>query len=66
MGSKFAGQEVMINETLSGKITVYYHGEAILTYTRDDKVRSKNAWYGILFLEASSVRVLHQIELWVI
>ncbi len=38
MSSKFAGQEVMIKETLDGKITVYYHGEAILTYTKDDKV----------------------------
>ncbi len=38
MSSKFAGQEVMIKETLEGKITVYYHGEAILTYTKDDKV----------------------------
>ncbi|WLD93353.1 IS21 family transposase [Alkalihalobacillus sp. AL-G] len=38
MSSKFAGQEVMIKETLDGTITVYYHGEAILTYTRDDKV----------------------------
>lgn len=38
MSSKFAGKEVMIKETLDGTITVYYHGEAILTYTRDDKV----------------------------
>ncbi len=38
MSSKFAGQEVMIKEMLDGKITVYYHGEAVLTYTRDDKV----------------------------
>jgi len=38
MHSKFAGQEVMIKEALDGKITVYHHGEAILTYTRDDQV----------------------------
>lgn len=38
MSSKFAGHEVMIMESLDGQITVYHHGEAILTYTRDDQV----------------------------
>ncbi|MGV2620739.1 UNVERIFIED_CONTAM: DDE-type integrase/transposase/recombinase [Halobacillus marinus] len=38
MSSTYAGHEVMIKETLDGRITVYHHGEAILTYTKDDKI----------------------------
>ena len=38
MNSPYAGQEVMIKETLDGKTTVYHRGEAILTYTKDDKI----------------------------
>ncbi|REJ07972.1 IS21 family transposase [Halobacillus trueperi] len=38
MNSPYAGQEVMIKETLDGKITVHHRGEAILTYTKDDKI----------------------------
>ncbi|MCP3029723.1 IS21 family transposase, partial [Halobacillus sp. A5] len=30
MSSTYAGHEVMIKETLDGRITVYHHGEAIL------------------------------------
>ena len=38
MRSPFAGQEVMIKESLDGTITVYHHGETILTYSRDDQI----------------------------
>ncbi|MCA1021071.1 hypothetical protein LCM30_03215 [Halobacillus litoralis] len=38
MNSPYAGQEVMIKETLDGKITVFHRGEAILAYTKDDKI----------------------------
>jgi transposase len=38
MRSAYAGQEVMIKESLDGQINVYYHGEIILSYTRDDQV----------------------------
>ncbi|WP_156896493.1 hypothetical protein [Halobacillus kuroshimensis] len=38
MNSPYAGQEVMIKETLDGEIIVFHRGEAILAYTKDDKI----------------------------
>lgn len=38
MKSVYAGQEVMIKETLDGNITVYHRSECILAYTKDDKI----------------------------
>lgn len=38
LDSRYASQEVMVKETLDGVITVYHHGEAILTYSRNDHI----------------------------
>ncbi|WP_181346925.1 hypothetical protein [Thalassobacillus sp. CUG 92003] len=59
--STYAGHEVMIKETLDGRITVYHHGEAILTYTTDDKIlpliRKKQRSKAGTFYAASDVEV---------
>lgn len=38
LDSQISGCEVMVKESLDGLITVYYHGESILSYTKHDQV----------------------------